>query len=161
MSSRLHWIILRAAIFTILATGSVTVLIPYWLLESGSQPDWESDGLRFAGLVPIAIGAVGYLWCVWDFAAVGRGTPFPLDAPRVFVARGPYRYVRNPMYLAVVSVVLGEAMVFESARLVVYALLVWVISHLFVILYEEPTLRGRFGPEYEEYCRRVPRWIPR
>ena len=161
MEFRLPWIILRTVIFTILAPGSVTVLIPYWLLESGSQPDWDIGVLRLVGLVPIATGAVGYFWCAWDFAATGRGTPFPLDAPRVFVARGLYRYVRNPMYLSVLSVALGEGIVFESQRLLVYAFLVWMIFHLVVVLYEEPTLRHKFGPGYDAYRQRVPRWIPK
>lgn len=159
MARRVSWVLAKTLIFTIVAPGTVTGLIPYLLLAPGAE--FEIDRFKLFGLLPIALGAAAYFWCAWDFAMAGRGTPFPLDAPRVFVARGLYRYVRNPMYVAVVSIILGEALVFESWRLFVYALIAWTISHLFVVLYEEPTLRRKFGPQYEEYRRSVPRWIPK
>ncbi|MGE5345481.1 MAG: methyltransferase family protein [Acidithiobacillales bacterium] len=98
--------------------------------------------------------------CVVAFARRGRGTPFPLDPPRHLVASGLYRFVRNPMYVAVLNIVLGEAVVFSSGELVVYWFPVLAGFHLFVVLYEEPTLRKQFGREYGSYCRRVPRWVP-
>ena len=113
------------------------------------------------GVVPIAIGLACYLWCAWDFATAGQGTPGPWDAPRRFVARGLYRIVRNPMYIGVVLILLGESIVFKSLSLLIYAALVWVAFFLTVVGYEEPTLTKRFGATYEEYCRTVPRWLPR
>jgi protein-S-isoprenylcysteine O-methyltransferase Ste14 len=95
------------------------------------------------------------------FAVVGRGTPGPWDAPRRFVAVGPYRWVRNPIYVAALLVVLGEAWLFLSLPLLVYAGTMAISCHLFVIAYEERTLRRRFGEAYVEYLRTVPRWIPR
>ena len=109
----------------------------------------------------IAAGAALYFWCAWNFATVGGGTPGPWDAPRRVVARGPYRWVRNPIYLAALLVVLGEAWLFTSLRLLAYAGVMAVCFHLFVTGYEERTLARRFGPAYLEYRRAVPRWIPR
>src|SRR5450631_4127561 len=101
-----------------------------------------------------------YLTCVWIFAVVGRGTPGPWDAPRHLVAVGPYRWVRNPIYLAALLVVLGEAWLFDSRSLLLYAGEMAIFFHLFVIGYEEPTLRRAFGQTYVEYTRRVRRWFP-
>src|SRR6266566_1437628 len=95
------------------------------------------------------------------FTFIGKGTPAPIDAPVFLVREGPYQWVRNPMYLGVLSVVIGEAILFHSLLLVGYALLAWVVVHLFVIFYEEPTLRRQFGESYAAYLRTVPRWLPR
>ena len=95
------------------------------------------------------------------FVTRGRGTPAPIAAPKRLVVTGFYRWVRNPMYVAIILVVVGEALVFRSAALLLYAAVLWITFHLFVLLYEEPHLRGRFGPPYEEYVRSVPRWVPR
>jgi protein-S-isoprenylcysteine O-methyltransferase Ste14 len=109
----------------------------------------------------LLLGAWVYVRCAWDFAVVGRGTPMPLDPPRELIARGLYRYVRNPMYLGVISVLIGEALLFESVRLLGYAASVAAGFHLFVVLYEEPALRRQFGDSYRRYRESVPRWIPR
>jgi protein-S-isoprenylcysteine O-methyltransferase Ste14 len=101
-----------------------------------------------------------YVWCVWNFAALGGGTPGPWDAPSRVVAAGPYRWVRNPIYIAALLVVLGEAWLFMSLPLLAYAGLMAACFHLFVTGYEERTLARRFGPAYQEYRRTVPRWIP-
>jgi protein-S-isoprenylcysteine O-methyltransferase Ste14 len=106
------------------------------------------------------------LMCVWRFGTTGEGTPAPFDAPRKFVAVGPYRYVRNPMYWGMALTLIGEAVLFaewsraNTIRMGIYAATLVVITNAFVIFYEEPTLRGKFGGTYEEYCRRVNRWIP-
>ncbi|HEY8185049.1 MAG TPA: isoprenylcysteine carboxylmethyltransferase family protein [Pyrinomonadaceae bacterium] len=155
-------VILKTIIFTFLVPGSVTVLIPYWLLSSPSAPPPMQLGVfRYLGVLPILIGAAFYFWCAWDFTFTGRGTPAPIDPPKELVARGLYRYVRNPMYVGVLSILFGEALLFASQRLFVYAGIVFVCFFLFVVLYEEPTLRQRFGESYRQYCRNVPRWIPR
>lgn len=151
---------LKNLIFTIVVPGSVTVLFPMLLLRGGAMRV-ELGALRFAGLPLMALGGLIYLWTVWDFATLGRGTPAPIDAPRVLVARGLYRTVRNPMYVGVLSVLAGEALFFESALLGVYAGLIGLAFHLFVVYYEEPTLRRTFGEAYVEFCQRVPRWLPR
>ena len=105
-------------------------------------------------------GALLAVWCVATFAIVGRGTPASFDPPRRLVMRGPYRVVRNPMYVGAVLALAGAALYYESGRLVGYAALFLLATHLFVAWYEEPTLDGTFGQEYEAYSRRVRRWWP-
>ncbi|MGH9932165.1 MAG: methyltransferase family protein [Pyrinomonadaceae bacterium] len=97
----------------------------------------------------------------WDFARFGRGTPAPIDAPKRLIVRGLYRYTRNPMYVGVLTVIVAWALSFRMAALLVYGLAVAACFHLFIILYEERRLRRDFGIEYEEYCARVRRWLPR
>ena len=158
MASRAVGPLIRTVIFTVLAPGTVTIYVPYRLLPGG---DFDLGRARYAGIPLIALGAAVYLWCAWNFAWVGLGTPAPIDPPKKLVARGLYRHIRNPMYIGVLSILLGESLFFESLRVVGFALFAFVASHLFVICYEEPTLRRKFGAGYEEYCRAVPRWIPR
>ncbi len=154
--------IMKMLIFTVLVPGTVGVYLPYWMLASRQTPLFEEMGAaQIAGGALIAFGALGYFWCAWNFAWTGRGTPAPIDPPKVLVARGLYRHVRNPMYISVGLVVIGESLLFKSTVLLRYVLLFWALAHLFVILYEEPTLRSKFGESYEEYCKNVPRWIPR
>jgi protein-S-isoprenylcysteine O-methyltransferase Ste14 len=90
----------------------------------------------------------------------GKGTPLPLDPPKKLVVEGPYRIIRNPMYWGVGSVILGEAAVFHSVALTELAIIFAGGVVLFVLFVEEPVLKRKFGAEYEEYCRRVPRWLP-
>ncbi|HTD53691.1 MAG TPA: isoprenylcysteine carboxylmethyltransferase family protein [Thermoanaerobaculia bacterium] len=116
--------------------------------------------LRYLGAALLAAGAAVYLWCAWDFATTGGGTPAPIDPPRSLVERGLYRHVRNPMYLGILLLLGGEAMLFRSRALLAYAGLVFLFFFLFVVAYEEPALRRKFGQTYERYCDRVPRWIP-
>jgi protein-S-isoprenylcysteine O-methyltransferase Ste14 len=152
--------VIRTLIFTVLVLGFWTVMMPYWLLPRGARP--EVGGAGSAGWLLIAAGIALYFACAfWGFAMRGKGTPLPLDPPKKLVVEGPYRVVRNPMYWSVASVMLGEAALFHSVALLelVAAFAVGVI--LFVMSIEEPGLRTKFGTEYEEYCRRVPRWLPR
>jgi protein-S-isoprenylcysteine O-methyltransferase Ste14 len=121
---------------------------------------YEIGAYRAAGLVLIASGGLGLLWCVWDFARAGRGTLAPVDPPRFVVRGGLYGRVRNPMYVANLLTLTGEGIFFESAAIFAWAVLLLLANHLFVVFYEEPTLRRTFGDAYEEYCRSVPRWIP-
>jgi protein-S-isoprenylcysteine O-methyltransferase Ste14 len=151
-------LLVRNLLFTIAVPGLGGALVPWWILtrngRSATPAAWEA--------VPvIAAGVALYLWCVWNFAAVGRGTPGPWDAPTRVVATGPYRWVRNPIYLAALLIVLGEAWLFRSPPLLAYAGAVAVFFQLLVTGYEEPTLRRRFGGTYLQYRRTVPRWIPR
>lgn len=149
---------LRNILFTIVVPGLGAVWAPWRILvQGGTAPQpvvWQA-------IILIALGVTLYLYCLWLFAAVGRGTPGPWDAPRHFVAVGPYRWVRNPIYISALMVVVGEAWLFLSMPLLLYACAMAIVCHLFVIGYEEPALRRRFGDIYEEYLRTVPRWIPR
>jgi protein-S-isoprenylcysteine O-methyltransferase Ste14 len=146
---------IRNIVFTFVVPGTGAVLIPRWILQR--HPATAS---AWPAVVPITSGVALYLWCVWLFAAVGRGTPGPWDAPRRLVAVGPYRWVRNPIYLAALAVILSEAWLFTSLPLLIYAAEAAIVCHLFVIGYEEHALRRRFGEEYAEYRRSVQRWIP-
>jgi protein-S-isoprenylcysteine O-methyltransferase Ste14 len=151
---------IRTIIFTILVPGFWTVVMPYWLLPRGAQPDLH--GVGAAGWLWIAGGIQLYFACAfWGFALRGKGTPAPIDPPKKLVEEGPYRIVRNPMYWSVAFVLLGEALVFHSLALAELAVAFFAATNLFVLFYEEPALRRKFGAEYEEYCRRVPRWLPR
>lgn len=148
---------LRNVLFTLIVPGAGAVGIPWWILTNSGQT---------VPVAPLAVGVIGvgaalYLWCLWLFATVGRGTPGPWDAPRRVVAVGPYRWVRDPIYLAALTVVVGEAWLFISLPLLVYAAAMAVTVHLFVLGYEEPTLERRFGPTYAAYRQSVPRWVPR
>ena len=154
--------VLRALLFITLATGLVVVGVPAQIVAAAGAADPMSLGAgRWAGVLLAAAGFLAYLACVYDFLTAGRGTPAPYDPPRRLVARRLYRHVRNPMYLSLLSALLGEAIYFQSARLIAYAAVVALAVHLFVVLYEEPTLTRRFGAGYEAYRQRVPRWIPR
>lgn len=152
--------VIRTLIFTILVPGFWTVLMPFWLLPRGERP--ALHGPRLMGWMLIAVGGAIYLMCAfWAFALRGKGTPAPIDPPKKLVVEGPYRVVRNPMYGGVLFVMLGEGIVFRSLAMAELGVAFFAGTMLFVLLYEEPMLRRTFGAEYEEYCRRVPRWIPR
>jgi protein-S-isoprenylcysteine O-methyltransferase Ste14 len=154
-------LLLKNIVFAILVPGTITVLIPYWILNRNHVPAPLPWGIQqYLALMPAMAGIAIYFRCIWDFATVGRGTPAPIDAPKVLVVRGLYRYVRNPMYLGVLSMLTGEAIFFETWTLARYAMGMFVIFHLFVIFYEEPALRRRFGEPYERYSRNVRRWTP-
>jgi protein-S-isoprenylcysteine O-methyltransferase Ste14 len=150
----------RTLIFTIIAPGFWTVAMPYWMLPRGVR--LELRGASLLGLPLIAAGVALYVaTAFWGFALRGKGTPAPIDPPKKLVVEGPYRVVRNPMYWAVACVMMGEALAFRSMALAELAIAFFAGTILFVLLYEEPTLRRKFGAEYEAYCRRVPRWLPR
>ena len=152
---------LKTLIFTVIVPGTEAILIPYLLLSSGFEIFSRGLGVvRFLGLLPIVIGALIYFRCAWDFTFSGSGTPAPIDPPKKLVVRGFYRFVRNPMYIGVSLPLFGEALLFESATLLVYAAVVLLTFHLFVMCYEEPHLRRKFGDSYKSYCDAVPRWLP-
>lgn len=151
-------LLLKNLLFTVLVPGTVAVAVPLWLARGRSPA--SGPLLAFACAV-IALGGAIYAWCVWDFARIGRGTPAPIDAPRRLVVRGLYRYTRNPMYVGVLTLILGWSLLFGAPVLVLYALLCWTCFHLFVVLYEEPHLAREFPDEYEAYRSRVGRWLPR
>ena len=148
----------RNLLFSVVVPGAGAVWMPWWIL---GRFDPTAAPAAWPAAAVIAAGTALYLWCVWVFAVAGHGTPGPWDAPRRLVAVGPYRWVRNPIYLAALLVVLGEAGLFLSPPLLLYAVAMAVCCHLFVIGYEGRTLRRRFGDAYLEYLQTVPRWLPR
>ncbi|MEX0787690.1 MAG: isoprenylcysteine carboxylmethyltransferase family protein [Anaerolineales bacterium] len=155
-------IVVRALIFIVLVSGAVGFGIPYFLLSGAGPGSHIPLGVfRWVGLLLMAAASCAYLACVYDFITAGRGTPAPYDPPRRLVSRRLYRHVRNPMYLSLLALLLGEAIALESRILLAYAAAVAVAVNLFVVLYEEPHLTRRFGATYEAYRRAVPRWIPR
>jgi protein-S-isoprenylcysteine O-methyltransferase Ste14 len=148
---------LRNLVFTIVVPGAGGVYVPWVIISRpGSLP---APGAWYA-LAVIAAGVALYVWSVRNFAVVGRGTPGLWDAPRRVVATGPYRWVRNPIYIAALLIVAGEAWLFLSPALLLYTAALAVAFHLFVVGYEEPRLRRRFGEQYGAYRRSVSRWIP-
>jgi protein-S-isoprenylcysteine O-methyltransferase Ste14 len=151
-------LVARNLLFTVVVPGLGAVWMPWLILARNAAPP---KPVSYFALVVIIVGAALYFSCLWVFAAVGRGTPGPWDAPRRFVAVGPYRWVRNPIYIAALLVILGEAWLFHSLPLLKYAVAMAVCFHLFVMVYEEPTLYRKFGESYLEYKRVVARWLPR
>ena len=150
-------LLLKNLAFTVLVPGTVAGYAP-WLIVRDRSPAAESWWIASALYL---LGGAIYLWCVWDFATFGRGTPAPIDAPRELVVRGLYRYTRNPMYLGVLTTILGWACLFRSGAVLLYALAVAAAFQLFIVLYEEPHLQRTFGSAYAEYCSHVGRWLPR
>jgi protein-S-isoprenylcysteine O-methyltransferase Ste14 len=154
--------VLGSALFLVLAPGIVVVLVPWWI----SKWNVQESVLRFPFIRPLGVllilgGLPVLLESFTRFALQGLGTPAPAFPTRRLVVRGCYRYVRNPMYLAVVFLIFGEALILGNVGLLAYAMLVWLACHFFVLLYEEPTLRKTFGAEYDAFCANVPRWRPR
>lgn len=148
--------------FLVLAPGIVAGLIP-WLL-TGWRPLPPGDGagiFRWTGLILIAAGLAVVLEAFARFALVGLGTPAPVAPTRTLVVSGFYRFVRNPMYVAVTALIFGQAVLFASWGVALYGLVIAVAFHTFVLLYEEPTLLGVYGEQYAAYCAATPRWIPR
>lgn len=149
----------RSILFVFLIPGTVAGYVPFLILQSSAQ-DVHPRASIGSGLAAclIVLGASVLLRCVWDFFAAGRGTLAPFDPPRNLVVRGLYRFTRNPMYNGVVSVLAGEAWLFRSASLWKYAAVVFILFHVTVIVYEEPTLESQFGESFRRYKRAVPRW---
>jgi len=154
--------VLGSALFFVLAPGTIAGLLPWWLSEwrvrpplLGLVPLRVVGGLLIAAAVPVLVESFA------RFALQGVGTPAPVFPTRSLVVTGLYRHVRNPMYVAVVSVIVGQGLLLGNVAVLEYGAIVWLGFHLFVLAYEGPTLRARFGAEYERYCAGVPRWIPR
>jgi protein-S-isoprenylcysteine O-methyltransferase Ste14 len=152
---------LRTVLFTILVPGTELVLIPLVVVHLDLGPRLELGPARYSGLVPLMVGLAVILRCFVDFIRRGRGTPAIYDPPRELVVAGLYRYVRNPQYVGVVLVIIGEALLTEMVVLFGYAALMALGYHLFVRYYEEPTLGRLFGEPYARYREEIPRWRPR
>jgi protein-S-isoprenylcysteine O-methyltransferase Ste14 len=154
-------LMLRSLLWTVLLPGVVAGYVPWRFFGVGRSPLEWSRPLTVLGAATAAAGAMLLGACIVEFARRGRGTLSPADPPRRLVASGLYRFVRNPMYLAVTAILLGEALAKQSMPVAVYWAAWFAVVNLFVIGYEEPALRRQFGREYEEYARRVGRWVPR
>jgi len=150
----------KSLLFLIFVPGMLVGYFPY--LISKTDVELISPGIYAYLAFPLwLIAAAMMVWCFWDFTFKGRGTPAPMDPPKELVAAGLYRFVRNPMYVAGILALAGWALWSPSLPLILAPLLFFAATHTFVTLYEEPTLRVKFGAAYEQYLRRVPRWIPR
>jgi protein-S-isoprenylcysteine O-methyltransferase Ste14 len=160
---RKSWAAIGSLIFLVVVPGTVAGLGPWWLTgwAVGEAPPQVVAPLRIVGAVLVLVGASALLHAFGRFVLEGLGTPAPVAAPERLVIGGLYRYVRNPMYLAVLLTIVGEALVLLQPVLLVYAAVVGVAMASFVYGYEEPTLSESFGAEYDAYRRAVPAWWPR
>jgi protein-S-isoprenylcysteine O-methyltransferase Ste14 len=152
-------LIFKAIFFTFLIPGVVTIFVPFLILGDLFIQQWpELSVLKvFAAFIGVIAGGI-LLHCIWGFAFYGKGTLAPIHPPENLVVRGFYTYTRNPMYLAVLVVLLTETIFFQSLSLLIYTAIVLLGFHMFVRFYEEPHLKNQFGEQYLEYCRMVPRW---
>jgi len=155
------WLLLKNLLFTVLVPGFVAGYVPLvFLLRRAARPEvWTPR--HYAAVLLLLAGTALYLACLWLFGANGRGTPAPIDPPKRLVMRGPYRWVRNPMYLAVLLVVAGEAVFFWRLTLALYLVFLASAFQVFVVAVEEDSLRRRFGAIYSDYCNVTNRWLPR
>lgn len=150
---------LKSLLYLIFEAGVFALYVPLTFFRSG--PRLETGVFSFLAIALWLIGSLVILWCFRDFTFKGRGTPLPTDPPRELVITGPYRYVRNPIYVGVALIYMGYFLWFGYWAILIYSALAFIAVHAFVVLYEEPTLKRKFGASYEEYLERVPRWVPK
>ena len=148
-----------SAVFLLIAPGLTAGLVPYLLTSWDSEPVWAP--LRVAGALLTLIGVAALVYSFARFVVEGLGTPAPVAPPERLVVGGLYRYVRNPMYVAVAAAILGQALLLGRPILVGWAGAFLLVTAAFVIAYEQPALARRYGEQYEEYRRAVPAWLPR
>ena len=154
--------LLGSLTFLVLAPGTVAGLIPWWITHWQAAAEFSGqEALRLAGFLLLTLGLVPLLESFGRFALEGQGTPAPIAPTVHLVVSGFYRHVRNPMYVGVTTVIVGQALVFADVRLLAYAVFVWLMFALFVVIYEEPVLERTYDGEYTRYRANVPRWIPR
>jgi protein-S-isoprenylcysteine O-methyltransferase Ste14 len=154
------FITFRAILYSTLFIGFLLIYMPSRVLSWSGIVRPAIEEPQIIGMIVGTAGAVIALWCIFTFVRIGRGTPAPFDPPRRLVIRGPYRFVRNPMYIGAGLTLGGAALFYESRPLLAYVCLFLLVCHLFVVTYEEPTLQRTFGPDYEAYRHRVRRWLP-
>ncbi len=154
--------VVGSALFFVVAPCVLAGLIPWWMSRWAFRPAFLGlEVTRAIGVLFILIGLPGLVDSFARFALQGLGTPAPVAPTKNLVVTGLYRYVRNPIYVAVVAIIVGQALLFGDWRPILLGALFWIACHLFVVAYEEPTLQRTFGTEYETYRTNVPRWIPR
>ncbi len=151
--------VLKSLLYLIFEAGLFALYIPLAFLRTGARI--ETGFLSFLAVPLWLVGSLTVLWCFWAFTFKGHGTPLPADPPKELVTTGPYRYVRNPIYVGAASIILGYFLWFGYWALLTYPALAFIGAHLFVVWYEEPTLKRQFGASYENYLQSVPRWIPK
>lgn len=156
------FLVARAITYVTLFAGIVLVFLPLELLTA-SRIGWPASigPTQVAGMLLAGAGSALALWCLLALVFVGQGTPAPFDPPRQLVVSGPYRYSRNPLYIGACAAVFGAALFYQSRALVIYGLALSMMAYLFVVGYEEPTLRSTFRHRYPEYCLEVRRWVGR
>jgi protein-S-isoprenylcysteine O-methyltransferase Ste14 len=151
----------RAIVYSSLFVAFLLIYLPAGVLSgSGIGRPATIGGAQIVGMIAAGAGAAIALWCISTFALSGKGTPAPFDPPRRLVIRGPYRFVRNPMYIGAALALAGAALFYRSTTLLGYIGVFLLACHLFVVAYEEPTLVRSSGAEYEDYRHRVRRWWP-
>jgi protein-S-isoprenylcysteine O-methyltransferase Ste14 len=151
----------RSLVYAALFISVFLVFIPdQILMAAGITRPQQIGPVQTSGLVLVVLGGALAIWSILTFALVGQGTPAPFDPPRKLVAAGPYRWVRNPMYIGAGAALTGAALFYQSAALVAFAAGFLLATHLFVVFYEEPTLERTFGARYADYRNAVPRWVP-
>lgn len=150
---------LKSFLFLIFAAGLGAFYIPFALLPK--EPQIETGFFAYLAFPLWLLGGLMALRCFWDFTFKGHGTPAPNDPPKKLVATGLYGYVRNPIYVGVLVIIAGHFLWFKTIWMLAYMVVIFLVFHLFVTLYEEPTLRKKFGASYEKYYKSVPRWIPK
>lgn len=156
------WALLGSLAFLVLAPGTVAGLVPFWISRWRMQPPLLGlAATRVLGAVLVAAGLAGLLDSFARFALRGLGTPAPVAPPTRLVVTGLYRHVRNPMYVANLAIVGGQALLLGDARVALWGALLWFVFHTFVVTNEEPKLRRSFGEDYDRFRANVPRWIPR
>ena len=154
--------VLGSALFFVVAPLVLAGFIPWSVTHWEFRPAFFGvDLTRILGGILISVGVPGLVDSFSRFALEGLGTPAPIAPPQKLVVTGLYRYVRNPIYIAVVAVIFGQALLFGDWGLIWYGALLWLVFHVAVVMYEEPTLKETFGTEYESFRANVPRWIPR
>jgi protein-S-isoprenylcysteine O-methyltransferase Ste14 len=154
--------ILGSLAFLVIAPGTVAGLMPWLLTRWAENPVWLGvDSIKALGWLLLAAGFLTLLDSFARFALQGEGTPAPPFPTRRLVVQGLYRHVRNPMYVAVLALIIGQAFILSSAPLLAYAAFIWLAFHLFITGYEEPTLRRTFPDDYATYAAHVRRWLPR
>jgi protein-S-isoprenylcysteine O-methyltransferase Ste14 len=158
---KLVFVTFRAITYSTLFVGFLLIYLPTRALTWSGIVRPAALGLpQGAGMIVAGAGMLIALSCISTFVCNGRGTPAPFDPPRRLVIRGPYRFVRNPMYIGAGVALAGAARFYQAVSLLIYAGVFLLVAHLFVVLHEEPTLAANFGPDYEAYCHRVRRWLP-
>ena len=154
--------VLGSALFFVIAPLGLAGYVPWLVTQWEFRPAFFGvDVTRILGGILIIAGVPGIVDSFARFALEGRGTPAPIAPAQKLVVTGLYRYVRNPIYIALVAVILGQALLFGDLRLLWYGALLWLFFHVWVVIYEEPTLKETFGTEFESFRTNVPRWIPR
>ena len=156
------FVLFRTLVYAALFIGFVLVYLPARVLASAGISGPATLGVpQMAGMAIAGVGAAVALWCIFTFALIGKGTPAPFDPPRKLVIRGPYRFVRNPMYIGAGLALGGAALFYESWQLLVFTGTFFLVARLFVLIYEEPVLGRSFGQDYQTYRTRVNRWWPK